>query len=609
MTRFARSIAVGALGGLVVTGHPAAAQVSAPISDLHYDVTVDSTTVTTRTISVTTTLTVTGSGSLLLSLPAWTPGDYEMLWFSRWVSGFTPTAADGRPLTWEKTDYETWRIEPAGAKSIHVAFTYLADTLDNAMSWTRPDFALFNGTNLFLYPVGRGFNYPATVTLHTSPSWRVATGMTPGGAPNTFTATNYHDLVDEPFFVGHMDVDSERVSDRWVRFATYPAGSVSGERRRKALDWIAKVIPPEAAVFHETPWQNYTVMQIADTSYGGASGLEHQNSHVDVVAALALDDAFMPALYAHEIFHSWNVKRMRPAEMVPYRYDAPQPTPWLWVSEGITDYYADLSLVRGGVVPDTGFYGLTSAKISEVAAAPPVALTDASVSTWVHPTDGTQYTYYPKGSLAGFMLDVMIRDASDNRRSLDDVMRDVYEATYKHGRGFTGSDWWGAVSRAAGGRSFADFARRYVDGREPYPWDSVRALAGLKVLSDSLREPRLGIQSGVDAGGIVVADVDPSGAAAAAGVKSGDHLMALGGIDVIDQSFGARFREKYRSSANPGGTPATIPVTIRRGTQTLTMQIPLRFVTRVQPRVTVDSAAPPKAQRVRSGILSGTTSP
>ncbi len=608
MTRLARCIAPGALVCLAAVARPASAQVSAQISDLHYDVTVDSTTVASQTIAVSTTLTVSGRGFVLLSLPAWTPGDYEMSWFSRWVSAFSATSADGRPLTWEKTDYETWRIDPAGAKSIRVAFTYLADTLDNAMSWTRPDFALFNGTNLFLYPVGRGFNFPATVTLHTSPSWRVATGMASGGAPNTFTATNYHDLVDDPFIVGHMDVDSELVSDRWVRFATYPVGSVSGERRRKALDWIAKAIPPEIAVFRETPWQNYTVMQIADPSYGGASGLEHQNSHVDVVATVMLDNAFMPSLYAHEIFHSWNVKRMRPAEMVPYRYDAPQPTPWLWVSEGITDYYADLALVRGGIVPDTGFYGLTTAKVREVAAIPPVALTDASVSTWVHPTDGTQYAYYPKGSLAGFMLDVMIRDASDNRRSLDDVMRDVYEATYKHGRGFTGYDWWGAVSRAAGGRTFSDFARRYVDGREPYPWDSVLALAGLKMAQDSVREPRLGIQSAVDTGGVLVAAVDSSGAAAAAGVKPGDRLVSLGGIDVVDQDFGARFREKYGSAATPGGTPATIPITIRRGTQTLTLQVPLRFVTRLQPRIVADSAASPKAQRIRSGILSGSTS-
>ena len=100
--------------------------------------------------------------------------------------------------------------------------------------------------------------------------------------------------------------------------------------------------------------------------YGGASGLEHQNSHVDMFAPPYVGSEFQPSLYAHEIFHSWNVKRLRPADMWPYQYSRPQPTPWLWVSEGITDYYADLAEVRGGVVDEKGFYALTAEKINEV---------------------------------------------------------------------------------------------------------------------------------------------------------------------------------------------------------------------------------------------------
>ena len=96
-------------------------------------------------------------------------------------------------------------------------------------------------------------------------------------------------------------------------------------------------------------------MQIVDSSYQGASGLEHQNSHVDVITPLALGNPFLDGLYAHEIFHAWNVKRLRPADLLPYRYDRPQPTPWLWVSEGITDYYADLVLVRARLVEPAEF--------------------------------------------------------------------------------------------------------------------------------------------------------------------------------------------------------------------------------------------------------------
>ena len=104
----------------------------------------------------------------------------------------------------------------------------------------------------------------------------------------------------------------------------------------------------------------------------------------------------LPSITAHEMFHSWNVKRLRPAEMVPYRYDLAQPTVWLWVSEGITDYYADLTLVRSGIVDSAAFFDETGDKIANVKQTVPVALEDASLSTWIHPTDGTGYIYYPR---------------------------------------------------------------------------------------------------------------------------------------------------------------------------------------------------------------------
>ena len=131
--------------------------------------------------------------------------------------------------------------------------------------------------------------------------------------------------------------------------------------------------------------------------------------------------------------------------------------------------------------------------MDEVAAAPATALEDASLTTWIGPIDGTQYLYYPKGSLAGFLLDIMIRDASDNRRSLDDVMRELYRSTYKKGRGFTAADWWSAVSRAAGGRSFTEFNAKYIDGREPLPLER-RVAAGRDAASrpTRMREPQAG---------------------------------------------------------------------------------------------------------------------
>jgi predicted metalloprotease with PDZ domain len=590
------------LGAQARRGTPAPGPVrSAPVANLRYQVIFDSATAKDRLMKVVVTFDVTGPGAVLLSLPAWTPGSYEVSNFARWVENFQATGGS-RPLVWDKLDYDTWRLQPAGARAITVSFDFLADTLDNAIAWSRPDFLLFNGTNVFPYPEGLGYDFPATVTVRTQTGWLVASGMKSSG-PGSYSAANYHDLVDMPFFVGRFDYDSSQVAGVWTRLASYPAGTLTGLARARFWDDVRRVIPAEAAVFQETPWANYTIMDIFTPTYGGGSALEHQSSHVGIYNSAFIGNPILASISAHEIFHAWNVKRMRPAEMVPYDYSHAQPTPWLWVSEGITDYYADLALVRSGIVDSAGFLGVTNEKIGAVAEAPVTALEDASLSTWIHPEDGSAYIYYQKGSLAGFMLDIMIRDASDNRRSLDDVMREVYRTTYKRGRGFSAADWWGAVSRAAGGRSFADFNARYVDGREPYPWGQVLPLAGLRMVQDTVREPRLGISTSQDStGAIVLQAVQPGSAGDEAGLKPGDQLLALGDIAITSDDFGPAYRARFGKSEGD-----SLPIRIRRGSDTLTLQGKVRLVSRVETRLEADSSAGDKAVRIRRGLLRGTT--
>jgi predicted metalloprotease with PDZ domain len=289
--------------------------------------------------------------------------------------------------------------------------------------------------------------------------------------------------------------------------------------------------------------------------------------------------------------------------MVPYRYDQAQPTVWLWVSEGITDYYADLTMVRSGIVDSTAFFEETGNKISNVNQTVPVALEDASLSTWIHPTDGTGYLYYPKGSLAGFMLDILIRDASDNKRSLDDVMRSVYRSTYKVGKGFTGTDWWGAVSKAAGGRDFKQFNAKYVDGREPYPWDSLLPLAGLRIRADTTHVPRLGISTDPDSasGASRVTQVAPGSAAEEAGLKVGDVLLSLGDLKITTNDFGPAYRKMYA-----GKDSLAIPYVVKRGDSTMTLNGKVRLVEQIDEHLEPDPGAGEKAARVRHGILAGT---
>src|SRR5690242_11577207 len=277
-----------ALLGLMVglaTAAPSRAQataanaaVSGPVSDVGYHISIDSADASRRRIRMSMTFTVSSAEPVLLALPAWTPGSYELTYWAKNVSAFAASSA-GRPLQWDKADYQTWRVRPAGPGPVAVSFEYRNDSLDNSNSWSQPDFTLLNGATLFPYPAGRPFEFPSTVELRVPPTWRVATGM-PSTGRNTFSVSNYHDLVDFPIMAGRFDFDSTRVGSGWLRFASYPASAETEARRATTISELAKIIPVESAVFGETPWTTYTVMQIADTNFAAIVGIEHQNSHV-----------------------------------------------------------------------------------------------------------------------------------------------------------------------------------------------------------------------------------------------------------------------------------------------------------------------------------------
>lgn len=573
---------------------------SAPVSEVRYEITFDSASAASREILVRMSFRTRSSEPVLLSLPAWTPGAYELGNFARYVLRFEASGQRGE-LRWDKVDFDTWRVWPDEAGTLTVSFAYRADTLDNAMAWSRPDFALFNGTNVFLYPEGQPLDYRSEVTIRTEPHWRIATGMHSAGTDRTYRAESYHELVDMPVFIGRIELDSNLIGGVWYRLATYPEAVFTGSMRATFWRQLGSLVPVMARVFGEIPWDHYTTLIVFDPHSRGGSALEHQNSHVGIYHPGFIGTPFLASITAHEMFHAWNVKRLRPAELVPYDYSRAQPTTLLWVSEGITDYYADLAVVRSGVLPQDAFYDLTLEKIQSVQAGPPVALEDASLSTWIDPVDGSRYLYYPKGSLAGLLLDILIRDASDNRASLDSVLRDLYRATYKSGRGFTASDFWSAVSRAANGRSFEDFARRYIDGRAPLPYAEVFPLGGFRFQADTTRMPQLGVFTAPDSAGIRVTAVQPGSAAAEAGIEPGDYLLRIGEVNVTGSGFGEEFRLRYRDVAE--GTP--LSVVVRRGGRTRTLTARLRFGENVEYRFGPDPQASSKARAIRQGILEG----
>jgi predicted metalloprotease with PDZ domain len=203
------------------------------------------------------------------------------------------------------------------------------------------------------------------------------------------------------------------------------------------------------------------------------------------------------------------------------------------------------------------------------------------------------------------LLDILIRDASDNAAGLDAVMREVYAKVTKEGRGFTAQDWWGAVTRAARGKDFAAFNARYIDGREPFPWATTLPLAGLRLKVDSLREPRIGVLTALDSTGtrVLVTELEPGGSAEAAGVRPGDELVSIGEV-AVTSGFGPRFRQRYGRAEGE-----RIPVTVRRDGAEVTLTLTVRLTVSTSQRIITDPTASARARRVRRGIFTGRVDP
>jgi predicted metalloprotease with PDZ domain len=540
---------------------------------------------------------------LRASLPAWTPGAYEIEDYARNVRNFSATDADGRPLDWDKSDPDTWRVSTAGARVARLTYDVLADSLDLDKSRILDDFAFFNGTNLFVYQEDRT-DRPAELVLDLPPGWKAATALTPTGDPFRFTAASFDQLVDAPTFLGHFQLDSFTAGGRPAQLAVYPANAFNEGQRQRLRDSIDRLLTVQNGIVGAAPYERYlTLFYIGiGTVYGG---LEHAESHLDILppAVSQSFDAALPgvlSLVAHETFHLWNVKRIRPAAMWPYDYDTWQPSELLWFSEGVTDYYGDLSMARAGLFSREQFLGQVENNLASVDGEPERrALEDTSLDTWVDPVLGNRYVYYPQGSLTGLMLDLRIRHATGNRHSLDDVVRRLYAERYARGEGFTTADVLGFVAEA-GDPDVRSFYERYVDGRDDLPVRETLALAGLAVERSETSTPFLGVSTAADAQGrIVVGAVSSGSVAAQAGVKAGDVLLAVGDVEVgSDDGWGDRFTSQY---ANREG--AALPLRVGRDGQDQVLTASVRLQRQVQYRVTPDPDAGELERRILESLV------
>jgi len=564
----------------------------------------------TRLFHVSAEFPTRGGDTLFVALPAWSPGNYEIQNYARYVRHFGAKGAAGQPLFWDRFDKETWHVGAPRGERVTVEFDYLADTIDLSLPRIVGEFGQFLGTNLFLYEVGQ-LGRPAEVRFTLPPGWQVTTPLK-GTGRGPYTAPTYHELADAETFVGKYSLDSLSVDGKWVRIAVWPADAYTPAVARTMRADVDTIAHTENALFGGPPYDTYTIFfNVIREPIGFAGGLEHAASQFDIMPAGAFADAagalgdFMVPLMSHEYFHLFNVKRIRPAELWPYDYHAEQYTPLLWWSEGVTDYYADLTNIRSGLWSAERFLRNTAQDMQQVESTPePWSEEDGSIATWINEVFvNSSQLYYPKGALTGLLLDISLRDATDNRRSLDDVMRALYTRFYQRQRGFRTADLL-ALLREFGMPDVATFYQRYINGREPLPYDVVLLKAGIAVERETTGNPFLGVNAlPNEQGKLVVQSVVPGSAAEAAGVAAGDVLVKVGEVETRpDEDWGAKFRQRYRGQAG-----AALAIAVERAGQSLTLNTGVRERTVVSFRLTALPAPTPKQAGIWHGLTSGST--
>jgi predicted metalloprotease with PDZ domain len=442
----------------------------------------------------------------------------------------------------------------------------------------------------------------------------VATALRPAGGTagaGVFAAGDYHELADAMTFVGRFSLDSLVVDAKWIRVAVWPADAYSAVAARTLRASIERIAKTQNRLMNGAPYDTYTIFfNVFREPIPFAGGLEHAASQFDIMPASGFVDetgtlgAFMNPLMSHEFFHLWNVKRIRPAELWPYDYHAEQYTPLLWWSEGVTDYFADLTNVRAGLWTDGEFIASLDGNIRQIETAPePWSPEDGSAATWIDEVFvQSSQLYYPKGSVLGLLMDIAIRDATDNAKSLDDVIRTLNVRFARQGKGFTTADLL-AVLREVGMPDVDGFYRRYIDGREPLPYEQLLPKVGIAVTRRAVTSPTLGVSSrpGQD-GRVVVEQVTSESAAEAAGVAPGDVLLRVGDVEVsASVGWAGEFRTRYRGRAG-----APLPIVVQRGDERLTLSGVVREVTLTQVSVARADAPDARAARLWRGLVSGT---
>jgi predicted metalloprotease with PDZ domain len=432
----------------------------------------------------------------VVALPAWN-ALYQIRDFSYRVRNVRAigNVPDNPRYDVRKVDKQTWLVEYPAPNALQqtqdMFIEYDIDWDDPGVfsSQLSAQHAFINLAQILMYVPDRRSEEAVVSLVQLPEHWNVAAELQPTpmtNRPDTFTAASYDALVDAPVEAGNFDefrFDSGGAHFRVIVDAAH-------WNRQHLEDALRRITGYEIQLMGGAPFKEYTFFfHIDPGASAGSGGMEHANS--SAIAATSFDGAV--SIASHEFFHVWNVKRIRPQSLEPVDYTKEQYTRALWFAEGVTDAYSSFTLERTGIWSKKDFYDDLASQISRVQMRPAhqwQSAEESSLDAWFekyndYNVPDRSISYYDKGQILGVLLDLAIRDATDNHKSLDDVFRLMNERYARQGKFYDDSNGIRAAVEEVAGKSFEDFFRRYVSGVDEIPYNDFLAVAGLELKANA----------------------------------------------------------------------------------------------------------------------------
>lgn len=526
--------------------------------------------------AVTLTVAAPAPGGQIFALPAWIPGSYMMRDFARNIVQIR-AESNGKPVLLSKLDNHSWQAAPC-SHALMLHYDVYAWDLSVRAAHLDQNHAFFNGSSVFLRVLGQEECAHQVEMLRPSDAackhWRVATALPEQGAKRygfgTYSAANYDELIDHPVEQGDFELAS--FNAHGVAHDVVISGRVPNLDMARLCRDLKAVCETQIAFFEpasqRAPMARYVFLTLAVGD--GYGGLEHRASTALICAradlpskaspkGAAISDGYLQflGLCSHEYFHTWNVKRIKPAAFAPYDLQVENHTPLLWLFEGFTSYYDDLMLVRAGLIDEAAYFKLLAKTVNSVlrgAGRKKQSVADSSFDAWTkyyrqdENAPNAITSYYTKGALLALTFDLTIRAKSAGKKSLDDVMQALWR---RFGRDFyssAGDDGAGDVPGAnrgvtpaevealfdeISGSNMSAFFERYVRGTHELPVAKLLAPFGVRLHDEcNAVKPSLDVKLGRDGNDVKLSQVHEGGAAHLAGLSAGDILLAIDGLRV-----------------------------------------------------------------------------